>query len=359
MKKLFISLILALISIADIKAQDVQLATLQKGEDTQIFYGSNAFKEAMAAAEHGNTITLSPGTFNATTINKAVTIYGAGYEIEVDKEKLATEPAKYPTRINGDFSIALDSIDGQPAKGLYIEGVYSNNTITVTKRLVEANFVKCRFEYFRCGYYSDEIWQVTENCSFIQCKVADRFFPGHPISMVISNSIINKLIESAAYSFLMVQNSVIILMSEVVKGGVIKNSIIGDIGYEFDRDHVLAGDCSLHSNVCPYHNIFGNAEALNKPIIKDGNWIDTSLFTTLFGKDGIKEYSDTYSYQLTDEAKKTYIGTDGTEIGIYGGETPFSPVLTIPRITQKEIAPKTENGKLKVNIKVEIGDNSL
>ena len=64
MKKLFISLILALISIADIKAQDVQLATLQKGEDTQIFYGSNAFKEAMAAAEHGNTITLSPGTFN-------------------------------------------------------------------------------------------------------------------------------------------------------------------------------------------------------------------------------------------------------------------------------------------------------
>ena len=124
MKKEFTTLMLILIGLTGVKAQDVQLVTLQKGEETQVFYGADAFIEAMAAADHGNTITLTAGTFNATNITKAVTIYGAGYETNVDKEKLAEEPEKYPTRINGNFDIALDSIEGRPAEGLYIEGIY-------------------------------------------------------------------------------------------------------------------------------------------------------------------------------------------------------------------------------------------
>ena len=89
MKKEFTTLMLILIGLTGVKAQDVQLVTLQKGEETQVFYGADAFIEAMAAADHGNTITLTAGTFNATNITKAVTIYGAGYETNVDKEKLA------------------------------------------------------------------------------------------------------------------------------------------------------------------------------------------------------------------------------------------------------------------------------
>lgn len=64
-------------------------------------------------------------------------------------------------------------------------------------------------------------------------------------------------------------------------------------------------------------------------------------------------------YELIDEAKAAYIGTDGKEIGIYGGISPFSPILTIPRIVKKDIATETVDGRLKVNIKVETGDNSL
>lgn len=57
--------------------------------------------------------------------------------------------------------------------------------------------------------------------------------------------------------------------------------------------------------------------------------------------------------------KQLIIGTDGTQVGIYGNVSPFNTTLTIPHIISKKIAPKTENGKLKVNIKVEIGDNTL
>lgn len=54
----------------------------------------------------------------------------------------------YATRINGDFTIALDSVNGQPAEGLYIEGIYSNNRVWVKKHLASASFIKCRFSKF-------------------------------------------------------------------------------------------------------------------------------------------------------------------------------------------------------------------
>ena len=84
MKKVLFSLVMVCVAIGSAKAQDVLLATLQKGETTQYFYGSDAFKEAMEAAENGNTITLGAGTYNAIDITKAVSIYGNGYEMRAD-----------------------------------------------------------------------------------------------------------------------------------------------------------------------------------------------------------------------------------------------------------------------------------
>ena len=89
-----------------------------------------------------------------------------------------------------------------------------------------------------------------------------------------------------------------------------------------------------------------------------GNWREEKISKTLFGRDNIS-YNDTSMYELTEEAKKIYLGTDGTQIGIYGGSQPFSTKLTIPRVVKRNIAGKTEEGKLKVNIEVEAGDGSF
>jgi len=37
-------------------------------------------------------------------------------------------------------------------------------------------------------------------------------------------------------------------------------------------------------------------------------------------------------YELTNEAQTAYIGTDGTQVGIYGNVSPFNTTLTIPHI---------------------------
>ena len=64
-------------------------------------------------------------------------------------------------------------------------------------------------------------------------------------------------------------------------------------------------------------------------------------------------YSDNEAFELTDEAKTKYKGSDGTEVGIYGGSLPFDPTPTNPQITKCNVASKsTADGKLSVDIEV-------
>ena len=65
---------------------------------------------------------------------------------------------------------------------------------------------------------------------------------------------------------------------------------------------------------------------------------------------------DNSDYTLTDEAKSTYLGTDGTEVGIYGGIYPYSPVPTNLRVTRCNVASQSSpEGTLSVDIEVNGG----
>ena len=76
-------------------------------------------------------------------------------------------------------------------------------------------------------------------------------------------------------------------------------------------------------------------------------------FKALFA-DGEYAYTNDRTYELTAEAARQYLGDDGTQVGIYGGDTPFTDVPTNPQITSRQIATKTDNdGKLSVKITVE------
>ena len=58
-------------------------------------------------------------------------------------------------------------------------------------------------------------------------------------------------------------------------------------------------------------------------------------------------------YKLTDEAKALYLGSDGKEVGIYGGNFPYEVRIPCPQITKCNVAAKTTaDGKLSVDIEV-------
>jgi hypothetical protein len=77
----------------------------------------------------------------------------------------------------------------------------------------------------------------------------------------------------------------------------------------------------------------------------------SSLFKTYTG--GVITSNDEETFELTDEAKTTYLGSDGTQVGIYGGSLPFDPTPSNPQITKFNVASKsTADGKLSVDIQV-------
>lgn len=361
MKKIFMLLASALLAWAGMQAQDVPMATLQNAEGTQVFYGSDAFKNAAAAADHGNTITLSIGLFNAPTLTKAVVVYGAGADISSGSAEVGQD-SKRVTQVNGDLTLAIDSVDGKPSTGLYMEGLFLQNAVWVAKHLENASFVKCRFYDF--NFWKDKSTMTSSQmCFFFQCRFANWLEPGVAEALTVHNSVINQLGRSPENSSLLVQNSVVNCIVNSLKNCVFKNNIV-----HYVRDYQVSAmsfqDMSgnttgkLPSSCSAYQNAFYSSGSISDVIVKVGNWENVTS-SSLFGSGGSFEYSDTATYELTDEAKTKYIGTDGNPIGLYGGEAPFNTKPSIPYVVSKNIANKSENGKLKVSIKVAVPEGKL
>ena len=64
-------------------------------------------------------------------------------------------------------------------------------------------------------------------------------------------------------------------------------------------------------------------------------------------------YSDEETFELTDAAKAKFLGTDGKEVGLYGGPIPFNLNLSYPLIKTMTVDEQTDaDGKLGVTIEV-------
>ena len=113
MKKLLLSVVAMLIASTNF-AQNTVVASLSHGTETTIFYGSNALKDAVAAAESGDVINLSAGTFYASDISKGITLRGTG--IDIDE----------PTYIVNDFVIEIPAED---TNRFIMEGIRCQNWV--------------------------------------------------------------------------------------------------------------------------------------------------------------------------------------------------------------------------------------
>ena len=78
-----------------------------------------------------------------------------------------------------------------------------------------------------------------------------------------------------------------------------------------------------------------------------------ATFEEVFKSYRAGDYTEGETYELTDEAKAKFLGTDGTEVGMYGGVLPYTSTPSYPQITKMNVANKTTaDGKLSVEIEV-------
>ena len=314
--------------------QSSLVATLSHNGEISVFHGATSLKQAMEAASHGDIITLASGRYDAVNITKAVTLRGAGMEED-------SISGTFRTQIAGDFDI---NIEETTDSHLTIEGIYHENTVTMYGTLNNAMLQKCQFKNIT---YSGDLTAVN-SLTCIHCYITD----GISLPSVCSANFINCVITTPNNSKggnMDFTNCMIRCRLNLINNSFFTNCFLYawyteygiDPGYRFLNSSNMATYCAgcTSKNENPFRDITGST---NKNF-------NESIWDTLFKPDTFDE--------LTNEAKAEYIGNDGTEIGIYGGNLPYNTRILSPQITKCNVAAKTTaDGKLSVDIEVKAAE---
>ena len=322
-KGLTIALIAIIMATGKTFAQSSLLATLNQGDGLKIFYGGTALKQAMAAAAHGDNITLSSGQFDAVDIDKAVSLHGAGAEED-------SINGTQPTRIIGNFKI---SIPTDVTARLSIEGIYNQESIDIIGTLNNAIFQKCTFR-------SINAYSCTSNSlTVIHCNITTsiNLFP-KSTGRFINSYVVNPRNGNEATGAFEFTNCYLYNASGM-SHSVFSNCFL---------DSEYANDNLVHSNMC--RNCVGYGHVFDK--------VSQMTNTTIESKEEFQAmFKANTFYKLTDTAKEKYVGNDGTEVGLYGGNLPYSMHILSPQITKCNVAAKTtSDGKLSVDIEVKAAE---
>ena len=329
MSKCFCAIFLAMIiNVASVKhaLAQTQVATLKHGNQISAFYGATALSDAHEAAEAGDVITLSGGVYVIETITKALTIRGTGF---VTDEITGTAP----TMITSDVVATVPNSEGS----LSVEGVLFSSTFTANC-LSSPHFINCYFgsfltgentvmmsqpQFFNCRFNTIDISQAT-NSNFHNCVLWRINNSG--TGMVAYNSFIH------LYNVMDISVFNSVIYSSVNTVHLSSNSIaINCIGIGNTSNHYSFGSSALQENCWTYNSLSivfetfnGSYNPLTEPLI------------------------------LKEEIASTHLGTDGTEVGIYGGTTiPGANRPSYLRIKHCTVGERTtDDGHLSVDIEV-------
>lgn len=332
MKKLFVSLVAAIVATTACFGQSSLLATLSHEGTISTFYGAGALRAAHAAAADGDIITLSSGSFVSTDITKGITLRGAGMEVN-------SEVHGEPTIISGDFSIAIPE---ETTERLTIEGIYHNATIYVTKQLENATFLKNRFRTFY------DYTGTIKNATFIHCRISESLSLSADCSAACVNCIIMNpsTISNSTSNF----ECVNCVLDKGNNWNNFHSSSLKNCILIVTQNYSIPGTCTVY-NCVALSDEFPSRIFSNVP--NTTNIVLNRSEVNQFFKSGNSTYNDNEKYELPEEAQSQYVGTNGTQVGIYGGTLPFSSTPTNPQITKCNVAAKsTADGKLSVDIEV-------
>jgi len=340
MRKVFLTFVVVIISITNIFAQSTLVATLTHGTDITMYYGTTALQSAHNAAESGDVINLSGGKFDGFTITKALTIRGTGVD------------SALPTSL----TTSTINIPGEDTNRLTMEGINFTNTITMDGTFEKPYFIKCNFLNLNFKSSSN-----ISKATYINCKVK-RFmeFPGGSKSSIqFLNGYIGYYNNTSSDSGKsIIENSILYsreYANEIEKYGNSQfiNCIMIKGGYENGSVY------SIPSSSSGFNCLFVNYK--KDPIANSqGSFVDCMSTSSISGL--FKDYPATYpdsqtfsalTFELTDEAKAAYLGIDGKEVGIYGGDYPYTSTPSYPQITKMDVSKKASaDGKLNVEIEV-------
>ncbi len=315
------------ITLTSVYAQSSQMATLlHKGTITN-YYSSTAFIDAMEEAEDGDVISLSSGAFEAADIEKNLTIRGAGITVPGINDN------EIPTVILGNLSI--DIPESTPGN-LSLEGIYFNGDVSIGQS-DGLTVNKCQIQKL---YANNRVKGQWNDFKFLHCVISE-IDPTNTdkYSMNFVNSVITK-----QFNFRNDKNKVSQFTNCVITSGA-------GIGYA----HLINSVLIMEQKSAYSATVEASCTLNNCIIAKSTKYMANQGGNKFLSQsDGIFD-NDTF-YQLS-SAMDDIKGTDGKVVGIYGGNLPFTPATSRPRITKFNVGSKTTaDGKLSVDIEIKAED---
>lgn len=325
-------LLLSVVGMTNAFAQ-MQVATLQHGEEMSAFYGPSALIEANNAAEDGDIITLSSGTFNFknNVITKAITIHGAGCVSDI--------LGITPTIVSGECSIDVPN----DTDYLVIEGVSFQNQIRYYSVLHYAKFIKCNVSDLNetnIGYH------MGNDVQFINCYIGSAGINSVNNCVSMINCVVNALYHTHYNSesdYINIYNSVICEIPSYNTDINLYNCIVGT-----RNDAQITN--SYAYNCIEIGSVFSNSVYANDCMSVDSY------------SDVFESFDGTFSFDadvhLKEEIATSFLGNDGSQVGIYGGMMPYNPRPSYLILNRCNVAGQsTIDGKLSVDIEIINGDN--
>lgn len=317
---------------------NAQTIALHTSSGVQIFKGTTTLLAAYNSAQSGDTLYLSGGIFTPpAAFDKQLMIFGAGHYVD---STLATGK----TIINGNLTLSGN------ADLFYLEGVEVTGNFTFT-----AN-------------------HSVNNVTIKRCKMNSVFsVPGSLTTPSYNLALIGNVFENAVYlnnaQNAVISNCIIQLNIAWSNGNLISNNILlFNAAYAIHDSHNNQINNNIIIGAAPVSgsgNIFNNnlfvvaSPLYGSPATTIGNYTGVAQSAIFINQSGYA-FNYTHNYKLQNPG--TYPGTDGSQVGIYGGTFPYKEgaVPLIPHIHTRSIAPTTDtNGNLQIQIKVSAQNNKL
>lgn len=337
MKKGFLLLIVLLFVVVDATAQ--KSVALHSNGTTTIFGGDSPLIDAYNAAVTGDILYVSGGNFVApTTIDKGLVIIGAGFDTEATA--VTGKTYIYSSTINSGRIII-----GSNASNLYMEGMEFQGGLYKSDADI-TGFTLIRLKIADISFTSTGA--IPTNASIIQCDIPGTIYLQGVTYSIISNCILGGRIENSN--------------SNVFKNNVITQSngfgTLANCDVNTFTNNIFTSTSLISDGNCSYndfqYNVFAHTSptlGANSTDLNNYKGIDiATVFVDLAGSD----------FHLLPDASTTYLGDDGTEVGLYGGPLPFKEgaIPVNPHISFKSIQTTSDsNGFLNISFTVEAQQN--
>lgn len=309
-----------------------QIATLQHGDSISMFYGTDAFIQAHTAADNGDRITLSSGTFDTCRITKAITLRGAG---------AMPDSNNHAQTIFNSLKIGIYTNNDSLGR-FEMEGIFVNDLMLLP--CTSPKFIKCAFTTVSLGLYTNSS-QLVNNPQFINCVIKEcyRFGNSYCKNVHFVNSIVNNIHEDNSITF---SNSIARLNGTDISHIKAYNSILVFTYSQYDVRIVSGG--AYYNNILINSRSYSNAFS---GILNNTNKRYQAIDSVFENWDGTFSFYNTYT--LKDSVANGFRGSDGSEVGIYGGFMPFSLKPSYMYVKKCNVANRsTADGKLSVDIEV-------